>query len=237
MKRLTNDEFIARAISIHGNRYDYASGYYKQYQIKTLVVCRDHGDFLISPANHLKGRGCPKCKAAKLSLLFKDSLDTFIKKANIVHDSEFVYDKSVYINQMTKICIVCKKHGDFYQTPNKHLQGQKCPNCITSRGENKIKSFLLLNDIHFTQQHRFKLCKNERPLPFDFYIPSLNTCIEFDGEQHFRSGLFGDCGVTQFRDAIKTNFCIDNGIKLIRISYVNFSDVDCILGKELAISN
>ena len=83
-----------------------------------------------------------------------------------------------------------------------------------------------------------------KTLPFDFYIPDLNICIEYDGEQHFEPVDFGGKGkeyaekrfkAQQKRDNIKTEYCKNNNIKLIRIPYWEFDNVENILKQELNI--
>jgi len=85
----------------------------------------------------------------------------------------------------TKIKIICKNHGEFTTTPNNHLRGSGCPSCGQSKGEDRIQKLLEENNIKFIKQHRFPDCKNIKPLSFDFYLLEYNTCIEFDGIQHF----------------------------------------------------
>ena len=69
------------------------------------------------------------------------------------------------------------------------------------------------------------------PLPFDFYLPEQNTCIEFDGLQHFKPiDWFG--GVETFlyiqkNDRLKDEYCLNNSIKLLRIKYND--DIECKL--------
>ena len=79
------------------------------------------------------------------------------------------------------------------------------------------------NNINYIPQKRFKDCKDNKPLPFDFYLPILNICIEYDGEQHFKSKehFGGEQGflTRQKHDQIKTDYCKNNNIPLLRISY------------------
>lgn len=107
----------------------------------------------------------------------------------------------------------------------------RCDICgkITSNMENKVKIWLDENNIEYEQQKRFENCKHKRCLPFDFYIPKLNICIEVDGEGHYELVPYSDkmtieemqenLEKTQMRDKIKTEFCENNGIKLIRIPH------------------
>lgn len=99
---------------------------------------------------------------------------------------------------------------------------------IYSNGELSIEYVLNSIPIKFIKQYKFNDCKYKRKLPFDFYLPELNTCIEYDGEQHFEP-RFGNSEFkkTKIRDEIKTNYCLSNNIRLIRISYLDNIE-DCL---------
>ncbi len=59
---LTNNEFIKRARKIHEDLYEYHKTKYNGIHKRVIVVCKTHGDFTLTPANHLyHGAGCPKC--------------------------------------------------------------------------------------------------------------------------------------------------------------------------------
>ena len=121
--------------------------------------------------------------------------------------------------------ITCQKHGDFHQTPHNHLAGNGCPICRESKGESQIAKWLDDNNIKYIRQHRFPDCKFKLPLPFDFYLPKHNICIEYQGIQHFKPrSKFG--GVKEFekmkeRDMIKVKYCNEKGISLLVISYLD----------------
>lgn len=109
---------------------------------------------------------------------------------------------------------LCKWHG--------------CPICRNSIGEKKVKEYLKKHGVNFVQQHTFNDCKNIKELPFDFYLPDYNACIEYDGLQHFEPVDFGGRGeeyaIKQFedlqvRDGIKNSYCQNNHIFLCRIKY------------------
>ena len=103
--------------------------------------------------------------------------------------------------------------------------GTGCPTCRESMGEREIRKYLELNKIEYKREKRFFDCKYIRTLPFDFYLPNYNMCIEYDGEQHFKKFRFEvDDTNLKFRilkDNIKTNYCEKNNITLIRISYMD----------------
>ena len=106
--------------------------------------------------------------------------------------------------------------------PYTHLYGIGCPICNESKGEKTIRNFLLINNINFIQQKKFDDCKHKQKLSFDFYLPKYNTCIEYDGIQHFELLKyigFDKFKIIQKRDIIKNNYCISNNIHLLRIKY------------------
>lgn len=112
-----------------GNKYDYSRVEYKGYHTKLIIICPIHGEFLVTPANFLIGRGCPKCKAKLISNKQQSSREEFIWKAKKVHENKYDYSKVEYINSQTKTCIICPIHGEFWQIPNNHLKGEGCPKC------------------------------------------------------------------------------------------------------------
>lgn len=109
--------------------------------------------------------------------------------------------------------------------------------CKSSKGELKILKFLKTHNIEYIAQKRFDDCKFKQPLPFDFYLPDYNMCIEYDGELHFKEvDYFGgkeQLNLQQKHDNIKNKYCQENNIKLLRIPYWDFNDIDEILDKEI----
>ena len=59
----------------------------------------------------------------------KISKEEFIARSNNIHNNKYDYSKVEYVNNKTKVCIICPKHGEFWQTPKNHLLGQGCPIC------------------------------------------------------------------------------------------------------------
>ena len=89
-------------------------------------------------------------------------------------------------------------------------------------------------EIKFIEQKRFSKCKNKRTLPFDFYLPEHNTCIEYDGIQHYNSKWIGEESLTKIKnnDNIKNRFCGENKINLIRIPYTKKNKIGDILNEN-----
>lgn len=61
MKKLTTDEFISKAISVHGDEYDYSKTVYINKRTKVIITCKKHGDYYQYPLDHLKGHKCKLC--------------------------------------------------------------------------------------------------------------------------------------------------------------------------------
>lgn len=124
MRKLTQDEFVRRANLIHKGKYNYSKSIYKNSKEKLIVTCLIHGDYQQLPHHHLQGSGCSKC-----GNVFRISTLTFIEIANIIHNNNYDYRKVIYKNSKTKVLIVCKIHGDFFQSPAAHLKNHGCPKC------------------------------------------------------------------------------------------------------------
>lgn len=125
MKRLTTEEFINKAKTIHGDRYDYSKTVYHNSRGKVCIICPDHGEFWQSPNSHLNGSGCPHCCTNNQ----KYTLDDFISNARTMHGDKYDYSQVEYINNESKVCIICPEHGEFWQKAGNHLHGQGCPKC------------------------------------------------------------------------------------------------------------
>jgi hypothetical protein len=217
-KNKTNSIFINECKKIHGDLYDYSLTEYKKSSEKVKIICGEHGIFLQTPDNHLKGNKCYECLKSK-----KMDNEAFIKKANKKHGNKYDYIKTNYINSKTKVIILCNLHGEFIQEPGNHLYKSGCPICSESCGEREIRNYLIEKNIKYEIEKTFVSCKYKYILPFDFYLPELNMCIEYDGIQHFQKiDLWGGESAfieQQKRDEIKNKFCMDNNINLLRISY------------------
>jgi hypothetical protein len=128
-KRLTKEEFVEKAIKKHGDWYDYSKVVYVDTKTKVLIICPIHGEFWQTPDNHLNGRGCPHCGKIKKTKSQTKSQEQLIKEFREVHGDWYDYSKVEYINNYTKVLIICPDHGGFWQTPVNHLRGQGCPFC------------------------------------------------------------------------------------------------------------
>ena len=216
-KSLTNLEFINKLKLVYSELYIPIEPYIS-YKNKINLKCLKHGIFKQSAEGLFKGYICRKCVIEN-----KFNIDSFIEGSNLIHGDKYDYSKVNYINKITKVIIVCPIHGEFKQRPSDHLSGCGCPICRESRGEKKIRNYLINNQIKFIPQYKFNDCKNDSQLPFDFYLPDYNICVEYNGIQHYKPVKhFG--GEERFIlqqkcDKIKLDYCNIKNISLIIIKY------------------
>ena len=147
MKRLTIESFLEKANIKHGNKYDYSKVEYTNSSTKVCIICPKHGEFWQTPNSHLQGIGCPKCSGKNLSNT--EIINKFKKR----HGEKYDYSKMEYRGSKEKICIICPEHGEFWQTPNGHLNGNGCPVCGFKKiqKKNALKEDVFLkraNEIH-----------------------------------------------------------------------------------------
>lgn len=230
-KKLSNIEFIEKAKTIHGDRYDYSLSKYSGFGEKIKIICSKHGIFEQSPKRHV---GQEQCGCKRCNSFNRIEFSEFLERSKKVHGEKYDYTKVNFKTTKKKVEIICSIHGSFYQTPEAHFIGRGCQKCgCFSRGENKIREVLNSNNIVFEEQKQFNNCKNQLPLRFDFYLPTKNILVEFDGRQHFKvSEIFGgkvEFERTKLRDSIKNEYALKHNIRLVRIPYVDYGKVEDII--------
>ena len=213
--RKNNEWFIENAKKIHGEKYDYSKVDYKRTNEKICIICPEHGEFWQTPNQHLSGHGCPVCGGnAKLDT------EEFIRRAKEIHGDKYDYSKVNFVSTNKKVCIICPKHGEFWQFANGHLTGRGCPHCKSSALENEVRNFLEKEGIKYIAQKRAKWLGKQS---LDFFLPDFMTAIECQGKQHFvQTKHFG--GEKRFKktielDEIKRNLCLEKNIKLLYYSH------------------
>ena len=136
------EKFIQKAKLIHGDYYDYSLVEYINCRGKIKITCPIHGEFNQIANNHLMGSGCNECnnnnKKARLN---------FENKSNVKHEFKYNYSLVEYINNKSKVKIICPVHGEFEQTPLIHLQGCGCPKCSDNK-LNKVEFIIKAKKIH-----------------------------------------------------------------------------------------
>lgn len=233
------EKYLERVKKIHvdkdGNpKYDFSLTDYKNFDTKVKVICPKHREewlkktgheyFEIFPSNLVHGIGCRFCYLEKKTKYSNEDLENEAKKYNTAAQ----FKKGSFNHYLMAV----RRGKDFYQKITSHFVPEKI-----SAGEELVAKILVENGLIDPQcigsrrcinrEKAFEDCKNKlegqycRPLRYDFYIPEINTAIEYDGEQHFNpngkySGKFEEI---QENDKIKNDYCFEKGIKLIRIHY------------------
>lgn len=189
---------------------------YNGYRENSIFNCKLHGKFN-SKIETIKKNGCSLCNNEKRN---EKNRNIFIEKSKKKWNGivDFDYDNILFIDKKVKI------HSDITgwieQNRSNHIRGFLPKN---STGESIIKNIFDNRNIRYDEQKTFDDCKNKNKLRFDFYLPEKSICIEFNGKQHYEPiDFFG--GVDRFEkqqinDRIKVDFCKNNNIRLMVISY------------------
>lgn len=219
-KKLPYENFLKRAIVIHGEKYDYSNISYTDTRNKISIICKRHGIFEQTPNAHLNGNGCPNCQIEKFISGRSNTTKKFIEKARDIHGNKYDYSKIEYVNNRIKVTITCPEHGDFEQQPKNHLSNkQGCPKCNFSKGELTIKEILDRKNIKYIPQYKLPYYRYE----YDFYLPDHNVLIEFHGGQHYfpvkHFGGKDEFNKIQERDMFKKALAKEYKIPLLEFNY------------------
>lgn len=202
--------------------------------------------------------GCKNCGIEK-SIFYNNFMSDY-RPCKCNEDSKFNIRREIKSNELKDFCYkngyellteyeesrihVKVKHlecGNTWNiTPSNLKRGYGCPICKQSKGEKEIKRILDELKIEFVQQKTFDGCEFKRLLKFDFYLPSINCCVEFQGRQHYVPiDLFGGeegFKVSKLRDSIKRKYCKLNNIKLVEIKYNEYDNIQDILYNLLEVN-
>ena len=215
-------DFIDEANKIHECKYDYSKVKYINACTKVCIICPIHGEFYIQPNHHLEGGECQKCVRERRIKNMTSSNEEFITKAKEVHGDKYDYSKVEYERSNKKVCIICPIHGEFWQTPNQHLQGRGCHKCNESRLERDISLLLDKENISYENEKMFEWLGRKR---IDFYLSQYNTVIECQGLQHFKEvehfGGIDNLNEVIESDKLKKKLCEEHGIKMLYYSDLN----------------
>ena len=187
-KRATKEEFITKANVTHENVYNYSKVNYINNKTKVTITCPIHGDWTQRPAEHVKGKGCPKCGVIKRVDKRRNSSESFIERAKEVHANRYDYNKVVYIKAHSKVIITCTIHGDFEQAPNKHLQKKGCPSCAKTGFDKKKPGILYYLKITTEDDKKlYKIGITNRSVNERFTLTELSK-IEIVKVEEFEKG-------------------------------------------------
>lgn len=168
-------EFIKKSNEIHHNKYDYSLVDYSSAKNKVIITCSIHGNFFQTPTNHLYGQGCRLCGISKRNKEKTKSNDSFVVESKKIHNDKYDYSKVNYVNNYTKVIIICLVHGDFLQNPSNHLKGK---GCILCRGD-QSRSLYVKSQIDFVNQanmihnHKYDYSKTDY---YNSYTKIIISC-------------------------------------------------------------
>jgi len=148
VSRISTDDFVARAKTLHGERLDYSLVQYVGAKIPVVISCPVHGQFSQTPQDHLRSpSGCPQCSALSRTEKQTSSTEEFVERSLVIHGGKYSYENVDYKTARIKVGITCKLHGVFHQYPHQHLVGVGCPICASkANGDMKrgsVEKFIL----------------------------------------------------------------------------------------------
>lgn len=215
---------------------------YKNAKTKLKFRCECNKEFDIT-WDSFKNSKNHVCKSCSNSIKYKGNI-TLITKGkfktteeevrNIIENNMECRYIGRYIKNRKQIVVFeCPIHGRQEVFWCNIKRRKKCPLCNEYNKQNsilsqKVENYLIENNIEYIKEYKFEECKDKRCLPFDFYLPNNNICIEVQGEQHYKKKYFGNYSneiaeekfnKQQLHDKIKRSFCKENYIKLIEIPY------------------
>ena len=251
LTKLSPEVIVERMVKSQGERlerYEYPADIAdRMTEDRITVYCKYHkSSFTPTLGSFLDGSGCPKCALGIEPLnvdprnitmgkrtIGKLTWHIFLERAVAIHgSSKYRYkqpDMTTWKGMDTRLIINCLSHGDFEQSAGCHIgKGSGCPRCKASKGERLIGSMLEKSGVPYEFQKQFPDLMGDggRPLRIDFYIPSLQTIVEYDGEHHDRPVTFGTVSSTaairnhvnmKRSDMQKEKYAKANGLRILRV--------------------
>lgn len=240
-KNYSLNEIIDWSNNIHSNKYTYKE--YSGMLIKMEIICPIHGSFWQTPAHHIhRKHGCPKCKKEQASIRNRMSFKTIIARANETHNYLYKYPDQQYINELTKIEIICPIHGSFWQSPSNHIhRKQGCPKC--NRG---IKSTLseFIEKSMYKFKNKFDYNKTNYTLASKEIIITCKIHGDFETtpSKHLLASSGGcyDCFTEHLRENLaftteefieKSKFIFGESLDYSLVNYINNSTAVALICK------
>ena len=240
-RRLNREDIIARAIEVHGPKYDYSKFEYETIEDYMVIICPEHGDFVQKVNNHVnQENGCPKCGLIESGLNRRITKEEWIERFIVRHGDLYDYSKFKAVLTSEKGTIICREHGEFLQAPSSHAKGHGCSLCLKKNQTlvyDFVKEIFSNEEVVYDYRHpdlRFK--KSNAKMELDIWLPNLSLGIEYQGEQHYEEFWQGyvelrenqTLNSTLARDEEKRIACKENEITLIEIPYTWNATIDYV---------
>lgn len=219
---------------IESFEYKLLSEEYKNNNTKIKIQCnKKHEPYMVTFGSFKKGTRCPYCEKERRGETRKLTYE-YIKEYLESFNYKLLSDE---YKKNEKIKIKCPNNHEYEVKWNKFQQGQRCPICNISKGEQRIIDWLDKNNIiYIYDKEYFKdlLSPLGNYLRPDFIIEDKKIWIEYDGEFHYKKMYEKqDFETLQIHDKLKDEYAKENGWKLIRIPYWDFDKIEEILDKEI----
>lgn len=202
---------------------------YLNTKMKVVFICPKHGEQEMMLDNMLRGHLCKDCSYEQRGK------DKQIASNQLMDEMPTLLNPEEYKNTNTKnLLFRCENCGNkYYTSRTSYLSGRnRCDSCMPrlSSGELIVKSILDKYNINYLMEYSFENCRDKLPLPFDFYLPDYNYCIEFDGQHHFEA-TYGEekFDIIKLHDKQKDDYCLRYGVRLLRIPYWYGNDIGNII--------
>lgn len=220
----SQDEVVRLMEEKHFGFYSYKKVKFKTVKGKITVTCPIHGDFETSFDNHYNaGCGCFDCGVSRRALKKTNSWEVVFEGIKNCHGELYKYNKDTYINNETKMEIICKHHGSFWQSPEKHKVGQHCPECAGNTVMTKEKFLNVLPDKHLNK-YSYELVTDEHFIHKSKVIPVVCTNHGVF-HQHYRNHLSGngcrECAVFGFKVAQPAHLYILKSENVVKVGITN----------------
>lgn len=236
--RISENEFLERAIDIHGDKYNYDK-VIEEHQINNInskidIYCNACGEYFSQTVrDHIySGAGCPRCGRLLTGLKNRTSEDIIISRLINEFGNMYDYSKVNYTGNKNPITLICPKHGEFTIIPTHIGRSSGCPNCnCKSMGSMYIHRWIIDNSLTESSQREKTFYdiegRNSNIVRCDFIIiyNNIKFWIEYNGIQHYEELCFFNSSHEDFisqvkRDQNVRDYCKNNFYTYIEIPYI-----------------
>lgn len=233
------EQFKIDFYEVSNGEYELLSEYTRSANKIKILHKKCSNTFEMTPNKFLSGQRCPNCRVNKKKTLedFKQDMFSLYKdEFTVIGDFTNTYTK-VKLKHNKCDNIISVKPSDFL------LQKTYCKFCNQSALESSVDSCLKYLDIKYKTQVTFDDLKGVKGklLSYDFYFVYNNKTyvVECQGEQHYKPieyfGGIDKFKIQQIHDFYKENYAKKYDMYLIKISYLDFKNVEEILKNTLLI--
>lgn len=155
-------QYIQKVTAVHQDKYDLSKIIYTGANKKVSVGCKHHGFFEIAARHFLAGSGCKLCGNKNTALkTIEAASKTFELKSRKVHGDRFDYKHVYYKGNTTRVTITCPEHGNFEQTPRKHLEGSGCHKCAIDNSTSRLSTSVFIEKAKIAHKNKYNYSKTQ----------------------------------------------------------------------------